>query len=399
MRKAGIGLAALIAGYGLSQFYRAFMAVLTPILQTDLGVGPGDLAIASGLWFLAFAAVQLPIGWALDSVGPGRTSGWMLAIGGGLGAAIFSAATEAWHLEVAMTLLGAGCAPILMAAYYLLAREWPVSAFGAMAGMVVGVGSLGDILGAAPLVRVIEAFGWRETLRGLAAVTFAVGVLITLMVRTPPEPDGPRQKASFGALMRVRDIWPMVPLIFAGYVNSVAIRGLWAAPFLQTMHAGDARMIGRATLAMGVATVAGNLLSGRLVRLFGTPRRASIACTSAAIAALTLLALWPSAPMPVIYVALAALGFCGTNYALLMAHGRSFMPPHLIGRGITFLNMFSLAGVGILQFGSRPIYKWALEAHGPAAAISAVFLFFLVPLVIGFGIYLTTRESPDVRTA
>ena len=55
-----IGIAALILAYVLSQFYRAFLAVLTPVLKADLGVTAADLASASGWWFLAFAAMQVP---------------------------------------------------------------------------------------------------------------------------------------------------------------------------------------------------------------------------------------------------------------------------------------------------------------------------------------------------
>ena len=60
------GIVSLILAYLLSQFYRAFLAVLSPVLQSELGAGPGDLALSSGLWFVAFAAMQIPIGSALD---------------------------------------------------------------------------------------------------------------------------------------------------------------------------------------------------------------------------------------------------------------------------------------------------------------------------------------------
>ena len=56
------GIACLVGAYVLSQFYRAFLAVLTPDLGRDLGATAGDLAWASGLWFLAFAAMQIPVG-------------------------------------------------------------------------------------------------------------------------------------------------------------------------------------------------------------------------------------------------------------------------------------------------------------------------------------------------
>ena len=76
-----IGIAALILAYVLSQFYRAFLAVMTPVLKADLGLSAADLASASGWWFLAFAAMQIPIGSALDRIGPRLTAGVLLAVG------------------------------------------------------------------------------------------------------------------------------------------------------------------------------------------------------------------------------------------------------------------------------------------------------------------------------
>ncbi len=66
------GIAFLVVAYTLSQFYRAFLAVLSPVLEAEIGATTGDLARASGLWFAAFALMQLPVGWALDRLGPRR---------------------------------------------------------------------------------------------------------------------------------------------------------------------------------------------------------------------------------------------------------------------------------------------------------------------------------------
>ena len=168
------GIVSLILAYLLSQFYRAFLAVLSPVLQSELGAGPGDLALSSGLWFVAFAAMQIPIGSALDRFGPRRTVACLLALGGAGGAAVFALAQAPWHLHVSLALLGIGCAPALMGSYYIFARNYPAAIFGTLAGTVVGFGSLGNILGAAPLVWIIGALGWRTTLWALAAVAVAV---------------------------------------------------------------------------------------------------------------------------------------------------------------------------------------------------------------------------------
>ena len=77
-----VGIAALMAAYVLSQFYRAFLAVLSPVLKAEIGATAENLASASGLWFLAFALMQIPVGAALDRIGPRLTASVLLAVGG-----------------------------------------------------------------------------------------------------------------------------------------------------------------------------------------------------------------------------------------------------------------------------------------------------------------------------
>ena len=88
------GIAALAIGYVLSQFYRSFLAVLTPVLTSELGMTKADLSFASGAWFVVFALAQFAVGVSLDHFGPRRTASVMLASGAGCGAFLFAVATR-----------------------------------------------------------------------------------------------------------------------------------------------------------------------------------------------------------------------------------------------------------------------------------------------------------------
>jgi len=101
----------------------------------------------------------------------------------------------------------------------------------------------------------------------------------------------------------------------------------------------------------------------------------------------------PAAGMIPATVLLAALGFFGSAYPAIMAHGRSFLPRHLIGRGVSFINMFSIGGAGLMQFASRPLYRALTNSAPPEATFRWLFLFFLVPLVLGLVIYLFSRDN------
>src|SRR5690606_22413618 len=133
----------LITAYLFPQFYRSFLAVLTPLLEIGLLATKQDLASASGWWFLAFGAMQLPVGVALDRIGPRRTTAVLLALAAA-GALVFAAAQTPLQLKIAMALIGAGCAPVLVATYFILAREFAPAQFGVLASLTIGLGSLGD---------------------------------------------------------------------------------------------------------------------------------------------------------------------------------------------------------------------------------------------------------------
>ena len=63
------------------------------------------------------------------------------------------------------------------------------------------------------LVWVVNAIGWREALVILALVTLAVAATILAFVRNPPHPEGSQARGSLGDLLRVRALWPILPLL------------------------------------------------------------------------------------------------------------------------------------------------------------------------------------------
>ncbi len=80
----------------------------------------------------------------------------------------------------------------------------------------------------------------------------------------------------------------------------------------------------------------------------------------------------------------------------MMAHGRSFIPPHLLGRGVTLLNLFSIGGVGLLQWITGRMYvASSATADSAAAPYQSLFLFFAVLLLIGAAIYSFSEDRTD----
>lgn len=388
------GILILGLAYVLSQFYRAFLAVLSKILEHDIGATPDDLALASGLWFLTFAACQIPIGAALDSIGPRRTAGWLLLVGGGGGAAVFALATSPLHINIAMVLIGIGCAPVLMASYYIFARDHPPAQFAFLASLMVGLGSLGNLVAAYPMAVAAELMGWRNTLWALCAITALVALGALVIVRDPRKVEG-EQRGSLAELFRIRALWFIFPLMGASYAFPGAARGLWIGPYLADVFSTDTATIGTASLLMGLAMIMGAFAYGAADKASPSRKWMIAGGTAATLAAAAVLILLPAQNYTMSVAAMCAVGFFGATYPVIMAHGRSFLPPHLIGRGVTMLNLFSIGGVGVAQFLSGRVYRAALPAENASGPYVAVFVLFTVALGVGFLIYLFSRDNSD----
>ena len=365
-----IGILFLVFGYFLSQFYRSFLAVLTPVLGPEIGTTAADLSFASGVWFITFAAMQIPVGWALDRFGPRVTASLLLAVGGGGGAAAFALAQGPWAVAVAMALFGVG-------------------------GAMIGVGSAGNLAGSAPLAWAVETFGWRETMWGLAIVALLIAAALLTVLRDPPRDQ--TEAAATGSLLSLfldRNFLILFPMMLVIYAPAAGIRGLWAGPYLEDVFGMDATGIGNVTLIMALAMAIGSFAYGPMERLINSKKKV-ILIGNTLVGALCLL-LWiaPGQSWLLAAFAFTAIGFFGASFPVLIAHGQQFMPRHLTGRGMTLLNLFGIGGVGLLQFITGAMAKSVSPEQAASPEFySSIFLLFGVTTLIGCAIYSFAKET------
>ena len=394
-----VGLICLVLAYVLSQFYRAFLAVLTPALEADLGATSADLAYASGLWFIVFAVMQIPVGEALDRIGPRLTAVGLFAFGGAGGALLFAVAQTPAHITYAMVLIGIGCSPVLMAAYYIFAKMYPAAMFSTLAGAVIGFGSLGNLASSAPMAWAVGAFGWRETMVGLALVTLLIAAALWIVVKDPPKTQHAGPKGSVLDLLRIRALWFILPMMFVNYAPAAGIRGLWIGPYGADIFAADTALIGRMTLVMALAMIISSFLYGPLERLLGTRKWLIFGANAmGAFACFMLYALDLVFTDPTVWVAVvffAMIGVAGSTFPVLIAHARPFFPDHLTGRGVTLLNLFGIGGVGVMQFATGRIATAFEASKAPEAAYLAIFMAYGVLICCGLAIYAFSQERTD----
>jgi sugar phosphate permease len=385
-----------LLAYTLSQFFRSFLAVIAPELSVELGLSPGDLGVMSATWFAAFAIAQFPVGWALDRFGPRRTAslGMLAAVAGSL---VCARAQGLSGGMIAMGLIGLGCASIYMGALYIFGRVFAADRFALLASWMLAFGSGGSLLATTPLAFVAEQVGWRSAFIGIAGITAASSALIALLIKDPPRVVKPVAGRSgwdeFRDLLSIRALWPLLPLVAISYAVVIAERGVWVGTYLAEVYGLAPVPRGNAVFLIAAATIAGTFVIGALDRHVG--RKTLVALGSGVACALFVaLWIWPTLPLPMAVGAVALIGAFGTTYAVLMAHGRTFLPDHLLGRGITLMNFTFMTGTAIVQLISGRVVD-ALKAagHSSADVFATLHLGFGIALLLATLVYLTARET------
>ena len=99
---------AFALAYFFSALLRAVTATLAPAFSAELGLRAGDLGLLAGSYFLGFSLMQLPLGAALDRVGPKRVILGLTSLAV-LGCVAFAMAKDLGALVASRALIGSKC--------------------------------------------------------------------------------------------------------------------------------------------------------------------------------------------------------------------------------------------------------------------------------------------------
>jgi Na+/melibiose symporter-like transporter len=281
-----------------------------------------------------------------------------------------------------------------MGAIYMFGRIAPPQRFALLCSWLLGIGTAGNLLAASPLAWAAQSIGWRGAMVVMAAATAISALSVLLLIRDPVRITSHGSRGLFGGIgdiLRIRALWPLLPITAVSYAVVLAERGLWAGPYFSSVFGLEPVARGHALLVMAAAMSAGAMAYGPLDRLLGTRKWVvfgGVAITALCFAALAL----PGLSLSAAILIMGLLGGFGMTYGVLMAHGRSFVPDHLLGRGITLLNVLFIGGAGVLQPLSGALMKHMAEAP-PAQAHATLHLIFAGLLVASLVVYAFAKDN------
>jgi len=401
----GRGAAAVVVAItGLSLFYRSCLGVIAPELSRDLGLTPEDLGRANGAFYLAIAAMQIPLGLLFDRYGPRRVVSCFTALAVVAASGHLLVRTPG-ELVAARLLLGVGCAASFMGAVTLFALWTPGGRLSTALSRVFAFSQIGTFLAATPLALAERAIGWRWSFAAAAAITAVTGVLFFLWVRDRPPGAiaAPRSERFDEVLRGLASVWrtkgllPVLGIHTFAYASMATVLGLWAGPYLAHVHGMDGTARGNVMLAMAGAQLVGILAFGPLDRVFDTRKWVIVPGALASITLLGALALVPGLTAAAAVVLLIL--FTGvTAYAVvIVAHGRSLFPDHLVGRGVTTVNIAQVVGLTILPLISGTIVGAFPAPDAVSPEIAYRWAFGAIALTLAAGLAVYTAMAKDAK--
>jgi MFS family permease len=367
-----------VAAYYLSFLLRTINATVAGSLTSEFSLSAGDLGLLTSVYYLTFAAAQIPIGILLDRYAPGRIQSAVM-VAAALGAALFAVSDNFWLLLGGRALIGLGVAASLTAGLKALVLWFPSERIPLLNGLMIMLGALGALTATLPAEFLLVSAGWRALFALLAIVSAGCALVIYLAVPEVPAPismaGGPNSLRMVYADPR---FWRLAPLSAACIGTAWALQGLWAAPWLSDVERLDRSELLWHLLIMAIALSLGGLLWGVAVdrarrRGIGPRPLLGLVATMFIAAQLALILRWPL-PSYVPWIVVAAVG-AGTvfSYAILA----EYFPTELAGRANAALNLFHIGGAFVVQYMTGLVVQlWPpIDGHYPEVAYQAAFAF------------------------
>jgi sugar phosphate permease len=393
-------------GYFISFFFRSANAVIARDLSTDFAIGAGELGLMTSLFFIAFAAMQLPIGVALDRYGPRVVTPAVMLLAAA-GALVFSIAPSFGWLALGRALIGAGMACGLMGLLKAFGAWFAPARVATISGVAVGIGALGGLAASAPLAQLNALVGWRLIFVWAAAATGIVALMIALLTANSPGAAPPRPTIrseglfdGFGQIFRDLRFWRIAPLNFFVIGTAQAVQTLWGGPYLVDVLHMSKIEAGYPLLALSLGVAIGYMSSGWLADRYGQWRVMIFALFSFLVAQLPLVVPGWTPPIWLIYPAFGLFGYAGAYNLLLLAQVRVLFPLEMSGRATTACNMFGFVGTALIQglmgliIGRFPI---SVAGQYPPIAYTAAFFTALLGCVGAILWYLPLAKRQGAR--
>lgn len=324
--------------YAYQFIIRVLPNILMPEIMQKFQIDAAIFGQFSGIYYIGYTLVHLPIGIMLDRIGPKYVlPACMLLTAIGLLPIVYS---DTWVYPIlGRFIIGLGSSGAILGAFKIVRLGFKEEQFTIMIGITVTIGLLGAIYGGRPLNILLTLFGWQSVLQAICYIGIALAIISFYLI-----PKSEKFLDSSSILKDIKDVTANSKVILVCILGGLMVGPLegfadaWSTEFFRIAYQLD-------------ETTASTLPSFIFLGMcLGAPLLSYVAARTSRYYEMTILAavtmmigfiliLFFSIPISLISILLSVVGFLCGYQILVIYKASSYVPENLVGLTTAFANM------------------------------------------------------------
>ncbi len=352
----------LAATFGLFTFLlQGAPSVMIPQLMKTYQIDVIKIGVLTSSFFYTYIVMQIPAGMLVDLWGPRRIIKISFLICS-ISIGWFAYSHYFWEGQVSRMLMGLTTSPAIICAFCLGSRWFKPALFTLIVALTEFLALGGGVIGEGGLAHAVTAFGWRETMIGVAVIGLLLTFLSIFIIHDYPDHDQPLHDGvslkeslrstgkSFIKILSIKPLW--INGIYAGLVFAIfpAFAALWGIPYFENRYTISVELSALVASTYFIGGCIGTLTLGWM-SVYITKRRPIMVWGTLISFILSLSIIYiPDIPLPVMFVLMLLFGFFCSSYALSFALANTYVSHKNKGIAMGFTNMLCIAfGAPIFQ--------------------------------------------------
>ncbi len=386
--------------------YQYILRVMPNIMMEDImnqfGINALTFGQFSGIYYIGYSLMHLPIGIMLDRFGPKKVmTACILLTVSGLMPLIFS---EHWMFPIlGRFLMGLGSSAAILGVFKIIRMIFSEEKFPRMLSLSVTIGLIGAIYGGGPVSYLRDVFGYQTTVQWMAVLG---GVLALLTYWVVPNVKSTVTGTIFSDIKEVFTNKKVLAICLLAGLMVGPLEGfadVWAAAFLKHAYGFDSTLAASLPSMIFVGMCFGapvlSFIADRMKNYFGT-----IAISSFIMAAYFFALIFFSLTSSMLSIGFVIVGICSAYQILAIYKASTFVREGLVGLTTAASNMI------IMLFGYifHAVIGSVVDAFGGASSgVALIYGTAVIPAALCMGLagftYLTigekkTRETLTVKS-
>ena len=354
----------------LSAFLQVAPETTAEHFMTTLTISNATVVELTSLYFLSYAIMQIPIGILFDRFG----IRYLLPLGiliVMLGSLLHWLNISPFTLGLSRTIIGIGCSTAFLSAVFVAAKNFPVSLFPILIGVLEFSTTSGDLIATKTLANFLAKFGWDKLNLFIAIYSLVLFIVSAIAALVPIRTKAHDQAAG---TFHFRDLYQNLKAIFKDrrfsytivysfftWMALMSFAGYWGKAYFEHVHEYSALKSLEIVEFYWIGFLTGSLSVGSISNQLGNRRLLIFILACLGIVASLIFAVPFLLPFPLLILAALLIGYAAAGIVLSFSYINEFINPHLKSTAMAINNTAVILGgfTGQYLFGLS-LQKWDL---------------------------------------